>query len=174
MCIAHACGHQTHVRRGVLKLGKTLMNLDKVVDVLNPQFDPNASLKRHTAAIFAQQSQRHLSWGRIYGALMESADFVERMPERLNKMADLVANNKVRLTVEAFDERKLMAGLQKIANRITTGLILAALIIGASLMMRSQLRPMIYGYPLLFFLGAAIAAVALLWRIAFRDESPDD
>jgi predicted unusual protein kinase regulating ubiquinone biosynthesis (AarF/ABC1/UbiB family) len=161
----------------VLMLGKTLMNLDKVVDVLDPQFDPNAALKRHTATIFAQQSGRRLSLGRMYEALMESADFVERMPERLNKVADLVANNKVRLTVEAFDEQRLMVGLQKIANRITTGLILAAMIISASLMMRLQLRPMVYGYPLialLFLLGAAISACVLLWRITFRDESPDD
>ena len=115
----------------VLMLGKTLMNLDKVVDVLDPRFDPNAALKRHTAEIFAQQSGRHLSLGRMYQALMESAEFVERLPERLNKVADLVANNKLRSTVEAFDERRLMTGLQKIANRIATGLILAALIIGA-------------------------------------------
>lgn len=161
----------------ILMLGKTLMNLDKVVDFLDPEFDPNAALKRHTAEIFAQQSGRHMSLGRLYQALMESGEFLERMPERLNKVADLVANNKLKLEVEAFDEVRLMAGLQKIANRITTGLILAALIIGASLMMRLQLRPMIFGYPLLalaFFLVAAITACGLLWRIAFRDETPED
>lgn len=161
----------------VLMLGKTLMNLDRVVDVLDPAFDPNDAVKRHTVAIFTAQSERHLSLGRVSQALMESAEFVERMPERLNKVADLVANNKLRLTVEAFDERKLMTGLQKIANRITTGLILAALIIGASLMMRLHLQPMIGGYPLialLFFIGAAVTACVLLWRIAFRDESLDD
>lgn len=161
----------------VIMLGKALMNLDKVVSVLDPDFDPNAALRRHTAELFARQSGGQMSLARVYETLLESAEFVERMPERLNKVADLVANNKLRLHVDAFDERRLMAGLQKIANRIATGLILAAMIIGASLMMRLNLKPALFGYPLialLFFLGAALAACVMLWRIAFRDESPDD
>ncbi|HEX3656588.1 MAG TPA: AarF/UbiB family protein [Pirellulales bacterium] len=161
----------------VIMLGKTLMNLDKVVSALDPEFDPNAALKRHTAELFARQSGGQLSLNRVYETLLESAEFVERLPERLNKVSELVANNKLRVAVDAFNERKLMAGLQKIANRITTGLILAAMIIGASLMMRLNLRPMLFGYPLialLFFLVAALTSCVLLWRIAFQDESPDD
>jgi ubiquinone biosynthesis protein len=38
--------------------------------------------------------------------------------------------------VDAIDERSLLASLHKIANRITVGLLLAALIVGAALMMR--------------------------------------
>jgi ubiquinone biosynthesis protein len=67
-----------------------------------------------------------------------------------------------------------MTGLQKIANRITAGLILAAMIISASLMMPLKLTPTLFGYPLLavlFLLGAALAACILLWRIAFGDET---
>lgn len=161
----------------VIMLGKTLMNLDKVVSVLDPEFDPNAALRRHTAELFARQSKGQVSLARVYETLLESAEFVERLPERVNKIAELVAHNKLRIEVDAFDERRLMAGLQKIANRITTGLILAAMIIGASLMMRLNLQPTLLGYPLialLFLVGAALAACVLLWRIAFHDESAEE
>jgi predicted unusual protein kinase regulating ubiquinone biosynthesis (AarF/ABC1/UbiB family) len=159
----------------VVMLGKTLLNLDKVVSVLDPEFNPNAALDRHTGEIFAQHSARRLTGSRVYQTLLDSAEFIERLPERLNKIADLAANNKLRLVIDAFDERRLMAGLQKIANRITTGLILAAMIIGASLMMRLDLTPKIFGYPaiaIVFFLGAAIASIVLLWHITFHDEAP--
>jgi multisubunit Na+/H+ antiporter MnhE subunit len=65
-----------------------------------------------------------------------------------------------------------MEGMQKIANRLTTGLILAALIIGAALMMRVQTRFTIWGYPgiaMLFFLGAALIAVYLMAGILKAD-----
>lgn len=159
----------------VLLLGKTLLNLDKVVALLDPSFDPNESIQRHTGEILQRHSQAQWSLGRVYQTLMESAEFVERLPERLNRFADLVSHNRLKLTVDAIDERRLIAGLQKIANRITTGLILAAMIIGASLMMRLQVRPMLFGYPaiaLAFFLFAAITSLILLWRIAYGDE-PD-
>jgi hypothetical protein len=109
----------------------------------------------------------------VYQALLESADFVERMPERLNKFADLVANNRLKVEVDAFDERRFIAGMQKIANRITTGLVLAAMIIGASLMMHLPQERKIFGYPavaFVFFLVAAVASGVLLWRITFHDE----
>lgn len=158
----------------VVMLGKTLLNLDKVVSVLDPEFDPNASLQRHTTKIFVRHSTGRVAPGRLYHALLESAEFAERLPDRVNKFADLLANNKLRIAVDAIDERRLMTGLQKIANRITAGLILAAMIIGASLMMPLKLTPMLFGYPLLavlFLLGAALAACILLWRIAFGDET---
>ncbi len=160
----------------LVMLGKTLLNLDKVVLLLDPTFDPNAGVKRHAGEIFQQHSRVRWSLGRMYQTLLESADFVERMPERLNKVADLVAHNKLKIEVDAIDERRLIAGLQKIANRITTGLILASMIIGASLMMSLEARPRVFGYPLIalaFFLFAAIASLVLLWKIARGDESPD-
>jgi ubiquinone biosynthesis protein len=157
----------------VLMLGKTLMNLDKVVTVLDPEFDPNEAIRRYTGEIFAKHSAGHLSLNKMYESLLEGAEFLERLPERLNTIADLIANNKLRVAVDTIDERRLMAGLQKIANRITTGLILAAMIIGASLMMHLKVTPTVFGYPaiaMFFFLAAAFASGVLLWKIAFRDE----
>jgi predicted unusual protein kinase regulating ubiquinone biosynthesis (AarF/ABC1/UbiB family) len=160
----------------IVMLGKTLLNLDKVVEVLDPSFDPNLALRQHAGEIFQSHSRSRWSFGRLYQSLLESAEFVERMPERLNKVADLVANNKLKVEVDAFDERQFIAGMQKIANRITTGLVLAAMIIGASLMMHLPVERKIFGYPavaFLFFLAAAIAAGVLLWRITFHDQPED-
>jgi hypothetical protein len=66
--------------------------------------------------------------------------------------------------------------LQKIANRIAAGLVLAAMIIGASLMMDLDVRPKVWGYPLIalaFFTLAAVASLILLWRIWRGDETPE-
>lgn len=59
------------------------------------------------------------------------------------------------------------------ANRITAGLILAALIIGAAMLMRVETSWRILGYPglaMLLFLGAAGGGLALLIDILFTDE----
>ncbi len=68
-----------------------------------------------------------------------------------------------------------MNGFQKIANRITVGLILASMIIGAALIMQVNTSFTIFGYPalaMLFFLIAAIGGLALAFRIMFVDEHP--
>ncbi|HEU4595970.1 MAG TPA: hypothetical protein VFS10_12585, partial [Pyrinomonadaceae bacterium] len=72
-----------------------------------------------------------------------------------------------------IDEKLLMEGFQKIANRITLGLVLAALIVGAALMARVETSLKIFGYPaiaIIFFLIAAGGAIMLMINILFRDE----
>jgi ubiquinone biosynthesis protein len=61
--------------------------------------------------------------------------------------------------VDAIDEARLRAGFQKVANRITLGLLLAALIIGAAMLMRVDTSFRILGYPglsIIFFLLAIL------------------
>lgn len=62
-------------------------------------------------------------------------NFVQRLPARVNRILDRLADNEFRVHVEAIDEARLMEGMQKVANRIALGLVLAALIVGAALLM---------------------------------------
>jgi len=48
---------------------------------------------------------------------------VQRLPARLNRFFDALANNEFKVSVDAIDEKTLIVGFQKIANRITVGLI---------------------------------------------------
>ena len=66
-----------------------------------------------------------------------------------------------------------MAGFQKVANRITLGLLLAALIVGAAMLMKVETSFRILGYPglaIIFFVLAAAGGVALAATILFKDE----
>jgi hypothetical protein len=69
-----------------------------------------------------------------------------------------------------------MEGLQKIANRIATGLVLAALIIGASLLMRVDTPFRIFGYPglaMLLFLAAAAGGFWLVLGAYLQDRKSE-
>jgi len=44
-------------------LGKTLLNLDQVGHVLDPEFDPNAALRRHSSRLLGARMRRELSPG---------------------------------------------------------------------------------------------------------------
>ena len=72
------------------------------------------------------------------------------------------------MKVDAIDETALIAGLQKIANRIAMGVVLAALIVGAAIVMQIPTRIRILGYPALamvLFGAAAIGGIALIGSI---------
>ncbi|HVK50426.1 MAG TPA: AarF/ABC1/UbiB kinase family protein, partial [Pseudoxanthomonas sp.] len=68
--------------------------------------------------------------------------------------------NKLQMRVTGLEESRLMENLQKIANRISAGLVTAALIVASSLMMRVETASTLWGYPtvalLLFLVGAGL------------------
>ncbi|MEO5721110.1 MAG: AarF/ABC1/UbiB kinase family protein [Chthoniobacterales bacterium] len=158
-------------------LGKTLLNLDQVGHALSPDFDPNASIRRNAAQIMQQRLMKSLSPGNLFSGVLELKDLLQRLPARINKILDAVANNELKVSVDAIDEKTLIVGFQKVANRITVGLIIAALIVGAAMMMRVETTFQIWGYPglaILLFLGAAAAGITLMINIFFYDKSEKD
>jgi predicted unusual protein kinase regulating ubiquinone biosynthesis (AarF/ABC1/UbiB family) len=153
-------------------IGKTLLNLDEIGCTLAPRFDTNAAIRRHAADITRGQVLRDLSVGSIFSTAVELKNFVQNLPGRVNRILDRLADNELEVKVDAIDEVRLMEGMQKVANRIATGLVLAALIIGAALLMRVETSFRILGYPgfaMLLFVGAAVGGAGLLLSILVND-----
>ena len=154
-------------------LGKTLLQLDEVGKTLDPKFDPNAAIRRNVAELMSQRMKKTATQGSFLASLMEMKEFVAGLPVRLNKIMDAVGNRELEVKVRAMDTPQVMEGLQKIANRITSGLILAALIIGAALLMRVETDFRLFGYPglaILLFLAAAAGGIWLLVNIFVQDQ----
>jgi ubiquinone biosynthesis protein len=153
-------------------LGKTLLNLDLVGRTLDPDFDPNAAIRRDAALMTQQRFRKSLSPANLLAGFMEMKDFVEKLPQRVNKILDTIASNNLEVKVDAIDEALLMEGFQKVANRITVGLILASLIVGAALLMRVETSFRLFGYPglaIVCYLVAALGGLALVIDITLSD-----
>ena len=154
-------------------IAKTLLNLDQVVHTLDPKFDPNFAIRNYSDVILQRRLKKSLSAGNLYGTVLELKEFVDKLPSRVNQLVDTLTTNGIRINADVIDEHSLLTSLHKIANRITAGLLLAALIVGAALMMRVESTWTILGYPgiaIIFFLLAAVGALVLVFNIMFFDE----
>jgi predicted unusual protein kinase regulating ubiquinone biosynthesis (AarF/ABC1/UbiB family) len=153
-------------------IGKTLLNLDEIGRTLAPRFDPNAAIRRHATEITQHKMTGDFSIASLFSAAVDVKNFVQQLPGRINRILDQVADNKLRVRVDAIDEARLMEGMQKVANRITVGLVLAALIVGAALLMRVETSFRLFGYPglaILLFLAAAAGGLMLVVSILMND-----
>jgi len=154
-------------------LGKTLLQMDEVGKILAPNFDPYAAIRRNAAEIMARRVKMNFSQGSVFTSLLEMKEFVTGLPTRLNRMMDGITNSDFEIKVRSMDAKTVVEGFQKVANRITAGIILASLILGAALLMRIQTSFQLLGYPglaILCFLGAATGGLWLLFTIFFQDE----
>ncbi|HXD01497.1 MAG TPA: AarF/UbiB family protein [Verrucomicrobiae bacterium] len=152
-------------------LGKTLLQLEGVGKILCPSFNANATVRRNVAAIMTTRMHKAATPGHLFSSFLEMKDFVGGLPGRVNKILDVVGNSELEVNVKTPDARHLLNGFEKIANRVTTGIILAALIVGAALMMRINSSFQIFGYPgiaMICFLialgGSGWLVLGILWK----------
>jgi ubiquinone biosynthesis protein len=154
-------------------MGRALLQLDDAARALDPEFDPNQTVRSYSDSIMRRHMMKKLSPGSVFASALELQEFVQQLPGRMNAVLDNVAGNKLQLKVDAFDETRLMDNLQKIANRIALGLVLAALIVGAALMMQVRTTFQLFGYPglaMILFILAAACGFILVFSVLFNDD----
>ena len=172
MLLKAAGDHRIRLPAELAMIGKTLLNLDQIAHLLAPHFDPNAAIRRHAADITRSQISRELSLSSLFSTAVELKNFVQYLPGRVNRILDRLADNELEVRVDAIDETRLMEGMQKVANRITLGLVLAALIVGAALLMDVPTSFQLFGYPglaIMLFLAAVAGGAALAVTILAND-----
>jgi len=153
-------------------LGKTLLNLHDIGQVLDRGFDVNGALRRHATALMRRRLMKSAKPTHWLSAVLGLRELALRLPERANRILDAVAANDLKLKVELIDHGAIIDGLQKVANRIALGAVLAALIIGAAMLMQVRTSFTILGYPglaMLLFLAAVAGGVWLVWTILSSD-----
>jgi predicted unusual protein kinase regulating ubiquinone biosynthesis (AarF/ABC1/UbiB family) len=171
--VSRAAGEAGFVTPSELTLlGKTLLQLHQIGQNLEPAFNPNAAVQRHVSGIVQQRFRKDITPGNFFSSILDVKEFVGQLPVRVNKLFDTLGNGQVELKLRTEDTLRVLDGFQKVANRIAAGLILAALIIGAALLMPLRTSFELFGYPglaILCFIFAVVGAIWLLFDIFFRD-----
>ena len=166
--LSGACGLRPPSEMALI--GKALLSLDQVTSHLDPEFVPTEALRTNLGEIM--QARMHTSPGSLLTAAIEAKDFAARLPGRINTVLDGLAEGSFTIKVDALDEVQFLHVLQRLATRLTMGIVIAALVLGAALMMQIPTKSRILGYPsiaMVLFLLAALAGAALLGSILLND-----
>jgi predicted unusual protein kinase regulating ubiquinone biosynthesis (AarF/ABC1/UbiB family) len=160
------------VPRELTLLGRTMLYIDQIGRALAPGFDPYKSIRESAPTLLLKQVAKGMTGAGMFARAMEVNEFVQLLPGRVNRILDRVSNGRLEVRIKGIEEQKFMEGLQKVANRVAQGLIIAALIVGAALMMNVKSDFTIFDYPglaVLLFLAAAGGGMALSFEIWRQD-----
>jgi predicted unusual protein kinase regulating ubiquinone biosynthesis (AarF/ABC1/UbiB family) len=155
-------------------LGKTLLNLDAVARALSPNLDVNSTIREQAVTLMRHRMLRSVSPGRVLATMLDAKQFAEKLPARVNRVLDALAGNELKLKMELIDEGAIIDGLQKVANRVALGLVMAALIVAAALLMQVPTTFRLLGYPglaMILFIIAGGAGAMLAVQIIAHDRT---
>ncbi len=153
--------------------GKILMQLDQIVAVLAPEYDLQNAIEKNVEKMMQKKMLHDLKPENFLAQIIEAKKLAEKLPERINTITERLANNDFEIRIDAINEKRLTDGFQKVANRISIGLVIASLIVGAALLMRVPTTFVIFGYPglaMIFFCAAAIFGIWLVLKMILSDE----
>jgi ubiquinone biosynthesis protein len=116
-------------------LAKALFNLDGVTRALDPSYTPIDTIREFGNDSAMARAKRDMSPRRIYQIAMESSDFLAALPHRLDQITQRLANNDLQTKVDVPQLPALIVALQKVANRIFSGLVLAGLLVASAMLL---------------------------------------
>jgi len=151
-------------------VGKALLNLDQATVHLDPSFAPAEAIRANVADIM--RGGLAVSAGGVIASAIEAKEFASQLPRRANRIMDALADGELTFRVNAIDEERALVVAQRLVNRVTIGIVLAATIVGAALMMQVPTTAKILDYPaiaMVFFVIAAIGGAALVIWVALTD-----
>jgi predicted unusual protein kinase regulating ubiquinone biosynthesis (AarF/ABC1/UbiB family) len=138
-------------------LAKALFNLDAVTRSLDPNFNPTEAIREYTSEIANKRAKRDLSPSRLFQLAAETSDLVRALPHRLDVFTQKLVGDDFAVRVDTPQLGSLLLGLEKVANRIFTGLVLGGLLVASGLLMAYQRN--------LAMIGFLIAGAIGLWMV---------
>src|SRR5712691_15107 len=169
--IAVSNNNDLRVPAELAMLAKTLLNLDGITKKLDPRFDPQVVIRSYAERLIGQKLQQKFNPRNFYPALLDLNQLILDLPHRTREILDLTAAGRLTLGVKLTQAELFLAGIHKVANRITVGVVIAALLLSSSLIMRypSRERLAMIGYII-----AALAAVYLIVSTLIRDHKDEE
>lgn len=141
-------------------LAKTLLHLDAITKKLDPAYDPQRVIRDYAEQLMTQKLAQKFHPRNFYPALLDLNQFVLDFPHRAREIVDLTAAGRLSFGIKLTQAEEFLGGIHKIANRITVGVVIAALLVSSSMMMSVPTTFTIFGYPGLAVLGYVLASAA--------------
>ena len=163
------------LREHALALPSDLAMLIKVcitLEGMGRSLDPSFDMARQ-AAPFLRRAMRAryrpdvLAKGSLR-MLVETAEVLSDLPHELRRLLRSVRTDNLKLHIHVRHLEEFSHQVDHSANRLTMGVVVAALIVGSSIAMTAQGGPKLLGLPsfaLIGFIGAALAGVWLVFSI---------
>lgn len=167
--IGAICGLRTPPELSLL--GRTLLHLEGVCRMLAPMLNVQRVIEDHMPRIIAAQMRRSTSMQALAVEAVELQGLVLDAPRKISSVLSLLAENRMQVRITGLQESRLMENLQKIANRIAAGVVVAALILASAMLLRgSGTGPNRYEWlALVLFLVATALGLGLVFSALLRD-----
>lgn len=144
---------------------KAFISLEGMGRGLDPGFHMATEAAPMLRQVLRARYQPEVLAGRAWKTLRRALAMAEQLPHDVSRLLRNARRGHLSVGIELAHLKRVGDQVDRAANRLAMALIIAALIIGASIVMTVKGGPTLMGLPLFGFLGFTGAALGGLWLV---------
>jgi len=150
--------HRLTLPSNLVLMIKALSAVETTGRQLDPDFDMVSAAKPFVKNLLRKKFAPRELLKKSGLVFQESVELIERLPGNLIDILRKLKEGRLKFNFEHQGLEKLTREIDRSSNRLSFSLIIAALIIGSSLILQQQVSPFIFGYPALGIIGYLLAS----------------
>ncbi len=158
--------HKIIFPRDFVLLGKSLVMTTTLAKELDPDFNLARALAPHVSFIVKEKlSPKKLINGLMFN-LWTSFSLLQKLPTEIKEILRMLKGGNMRMNIAHDNMDKYLRDFHRIANRLSFSIVLASIILGSSLLIKTSVGPQYADLSLIGIIGYIIAGIMILWLIA--------
>jgi ubiquinone biosynthesis protein len=146
-----------------------MMKALSTVEGLGLMLDPKLELIRLAKPFMRRIRMARMQPGRIAEEISATGGsylhLFKELPDEIRSILHQLRSGRMRLEFEHRGVKSLGAALDRVSNRISFAIVLAALIVGSSLIVLSDIPPRWHSIPVIGLLGFVVAGIMGFWLL---------
>lgn len=157
--------YQIKLPGDLIVLARALMTMEGGGKRLDPDFDVFKVAEPFAQELIRRRMLPQNILERLYEEVSDTVSVLCTLPFELQQLMKTISRDKLSVEFRHTNLENLVSRMDIISNRISISLIISALLVASSLIIDSELGPMVQGLPLLGLTGYILAGFLGIWLV---------
>ncbi len=144
---------------------KALITAEGTARQLYPELNVVEEAKPYVRRLAMERWRPDVVWRDFRRNVSDLLRLQKELPVRFNQIIEKIDRGDLKIRFRHENLGGLRNTIQNITNRLTLGIIIAALIIGSSMIITTGVKPLLFGFPALGIIGYSVSGVLGLWLV---------
>ncbi len=157
--------HGINVTQDYCLMAKAVLSIEEAARALDPQFDLRHAATPILADLHRERYSPRVLLGQFRRGLAGAMTRLGDLPVDLHRLAQRISHDDLTINFQHRGLEGLDDAINKASSRLTLALIVAALIVGSSLIIHANVMPTVLGISGLGLIGYLLSMVIGLWIV---------
>ena len=144
---------------------KALITAEGSARLIYPELNVVSQAEEYIRRLAVERYRPKALWQTFRSSLRYFVGFQRQFPRRFSQILEKVERGELSVRFEHENLDGLRHTLDHVFNRLTFGIIIAAMIIGSTMVITTGVKPLLFGFPALGIIGYIISGLLGLWLI---------